>query len=387
MAERLAAALAGALILFSATFAPAADRLQGATETLADQRASAWFADMRKAHLTRLGLNGALRAARSEAASLERSVDDARARRQTVQEQIGPARVGMAQRLSAVIAAEHGGASARISAIRRAALRLQRPDWQAAELAWSSADPAPGELMARQGSLTSLIGDLSRRSDLVAALHDSLMKTSPIAAARSRYRAIIGSMAGLVATDDQGDGFNPRKADATSRALAAAPDAKSPRTLDIDWRDLVDDGRPATAQARGEPQPSRRSGWSTVLTSLLTDSVAVEAPKGVDHGVALEIGAARLVRAPQAGKIVYAGSFRSYGHLLIIDDGDGYHVLLAGLSHLDVAEGAVVQAGDPIGGIDGVSGGPGRLYIELRRNGVPLDPVPWLAAQADKVRG
>jgi septal ring factor EnvC (AmiA/AmiB activator) len=85
--------------------------------------------------------------------------------------------------------------------------------------------------------------------------------------------------------------------------------------------------------------------------------------------------------------VVFAGSFRSYGQILIIDHGDDYHTLMAGFSHLDVQEGAIVRAGERIGSTGGVSGVLGRLYVEVRRRGVPVDPMPWLAAREDKVRG
>jgi septal ring factor EnvC (AmiA/AmiB activator) len=72
---------------------------------------------------------------------------------------------------------------------------------------------------------------------------------------------------------------------------------------------------------------------------------------------------------------------------LIIEHGDGYHVLLAGLSRLDAATGDEVLAGEPVGVM--VSGANGRstLYVELRRHGQPINPLPWLAASKRKVSG
>jgi septal ring factor EnvC (AmiA/AmiB activator) len=91
---------------------------------------------------------------------------------------------------------------------------------------------------------------------------------------------------------------------------------------------------------------------------------------------------ARVV-SPCAGQVAFAAPFRSYGLLLILDCGAGYHFVLAGLDRLDTGPGRRVLAGEPVGRL-GDGGGEGRgrptLYGELRRNGQPVDPRPWLAA-------
>ena len=96
------------------------------------------------------------------------------------------------------------------------------------------------------------------------------------------------------------------------------------------------------------------------------------------------------VRSPADGWVLYAGPFRSYGQLLIVDAGDGYHLVLMGLDSVSVAAGRFVLAGDPLGRMAGggetieVSASkPPRdgpvLTVELRANGVPTDPSPWWA--------
>ncbi len=66
------------------------------------------------------------------------------------------------------------------------------------------------------------------------------------------------------------------------------------------------------------------------------------------QGIRLATRPAARVTSPCDGWVVYAGPFRSYGQLLIIDAGGGYHVLLAGMGRLDVAEGQFVLAGEPV---------------------------------------
>jgi septal ring factor EnvC (AmiA/AmiB activator) len=93
------------------------------------------------------------------------------------------------------------------------------------------------------------------------------------------------------------------------------------------------------------------------------------------------------VLAPHDGEIVFAGRFRSYGQLLIIAHGGGYHTLVAGLSRVDVTVGQMLLSGEPVGRMAGENGTNPILYIEMRRNGAPFDPIPWLAALEHEVSG
>ncbi|MBK1695974.1 murein hydrolase activator EnvC family protein [Rhodovibrio salinarum] len=103
------------------------------------------------------------------------------------------------------------------------------------------------------------------------------------------------------------------------------------------------------------------------------------------------------VVAPYDGKVVYAGPFRGYGRILIIEHGGRYHSLLAGLERIDAVVGQWVLAGEPVGVMADATGTGGRsnsstnrtpkLYVELRRTGQPINPLPWLAQTGDKVRG
>jgi septal ring factor EnvC (AmiA/AmiB activator) len=91
------------------------------------------------------------------------------------------------------------------------------------------------------------------------------------------------------------------------------------------------------------------------------------------------------VVAPFDGQIMFAGPFKGYGQILIIDHGGGYHSLLAGMEQLDAGVGQTVIAGEPLGTMR-LDGTP-SLYLELRRQGQPINPLPWLAARDGKVSG
>jgi septal ring factor EnvC (AmiA/AmiB activator) len=104
--------------------------------------------------------------------------------------------------------------------------------------------------------------------------------------------------------------------------------------------------------------------------------------------------AAAQVTAPCDGWVVYAGPFRSYGQLLILNAGGGYHVLLAGMERISVELGQFVLTGEPVavmgaGGPATAAGASGQpvLYVEFRKDGAPVDPSPWWANASEKVRG
>jgi septal ring factor EnvC (AmiA/AmiB activator) len=111
-------------------------------------------------------------------------------------------------------------------------------------------------------------------------------------------------------------------------------------------------------------------------------------------GISLQTRVEARITAPADGWVVYAGAFRSYGQLLIINAGGGYHILLAGMSRIDVGLGQFVLAGEPIaemGNAAGSSRGNDNsrpvLYIEFRKDGTPIDPDPWWAEASEKVQG
>lgn len=116
---------------------------------------------------------------------------------------------------------------------------------------------------------------------------------------------------------------------------------------------------------------------------------------GQSKGVVLETRQGAQVTSPCDGWIVYAGEFRSYGQLLIINAGGGYHVLLAGLSQIDVQPGQFVLGGEPVGTMSGwtqqaqsaAANNAPVLYIEFRKDGTPIDPDPWWVQGHQKVQG
>jgi septal ring factor EnvC (AmiA/AmiB activator) len=99
---------------------------------------------------------------------------------------------------------------------------------------------------------------------------------------------------------------------------------------------------------------------------------AANAPPARELGIGFIGSAGAAVSAPAAGQVAFAGTFRGYGDIVIIEHGGGQHSLLIGLARLDVVVGQAVLAGEPVG-LLGDDPAP-TLYLELRRAGDAIDP-------------
>ncbi len=118
---------------------------------------------------------------------------------------------------------------------------------------------------------------------------------------------------------------------------------------------------------------------------------------GLTRGISFSTRPKAVVSSPADGWVAFAGPFRSYGRLLIINAGDGYYLLLAGMDQISVEVGQFVLAGEPVGSMgegnaappatDGDRGDP-VLYVEFKKDGGSIDPEPWWArSPSEKVRG
>jgi septal ring factor EnvC (AmiA/AmiB activator) len=118
---------------------------------------------------------------------------------------------------------------------------------------------------------------------------------------------------------------------------------------------------------------------------------------GESQGLSLATPPETSVLAPVDGWVVYAGPFRSYGQVLILNAGDGYHIVLAGMERIDAALGQFVLGGEPvatmgstrlasIGEVEHTSAQP-VLYVEFRKDGTAIDSAPWWAPTEGEVNG
>lgn len=119
---------------------------------------------------------------------------------------------------------------------------------------------------------------------------------------------------------------------------------------------------------------------------------------GNARGISISARPRAIVSSPSDGWVAFAGPFRSFGRLLIINAGGGYYLLLAGMDRINVDVGQFVLAGEPVGVMGDTSSllpvagaiesRDPVLYVEFRKDGGSIDPGPWWAKfQGEKVRG
>ncbi|MDE2229928.1 MAG: peptidoglycan DD-metalloendopeptidase family protein [Alphaproteobacteria bacterium] len=145
---------------------------------------------------------------------------------------------------------------------------------------------------------------------------------------------------------------------------------------------------PTTDQPSNIRPITQAKGRFAVPTSgLLIARFGEPEPGGVtSKGLTFETRPGGQVVAPFDGQVLYAGPFKGYGQILIIGHGGGYYSVLAGLDRIEQSVGQWLVAGEPVGVMPQGSQRP-RLYLELRDNGQPINPLPWLAIHDEKVNG
>ena len=189
--------------------------------------------------------------------------------------------------------------------------------------------------------------------------------------------------------------------DSASRAARAAARAAEDKSRDsrIDLAALNDPGRltPAVAFASARGRLPVPVNGARIREFGVPDSLG-----GTEKGISIAARASAQVTAPCDAWVVYAGPFRNYGQVLILNAGGGYHVVLAGMDRISVNVGQFVLTGEPVAVMGSgsqatstqiagnIASGPDKpeLYVEFRKDGTPIDPSPWWAAsKGEKVRG
>lgn len=214
--------------------------------------------------------------------------------------------------------------------------------------------------------LVALAAEAANLKDLIDRLQAARQRSD--AAARSARRAVTGEAVHIVAL--------PLTRPETNAAPKPTPVAA-----------------PAVAPADPSKPAKLRSflyapgNYLTPASGKLVQAFGKTNEVGLtNQGLAYETRPGAQVVAPYDGRVLFAGPFRGYGQILIIEHDDGYHSLLAGLTRLDVSVGQWLIAGEPVGIMPKGEEKP-RLYLELRHEGQPINPLPWLATPNEKVSG
>ena len=401
---------AAALAAFPATAQEADDKLGAVERELEDAR-TAQSALEREAAKLREEI-GALRVRMVYSAQ---SLQDREGVMTHLEEQLALLDQAQAGKMAA-LGARHGQLVETIAALQRIALNppeafLVRSD--------DPADLVRGAILLRAAvpAIESRAAVLREELDALARIGtDIQLRQQALSVAASALEAERNQLEGLI---ERKKGLfrqtEAERAQAAERAARLVAEAESLRELMAKLTaEAAAPTAPAPAEETGAGSGQDVGGQVATLPSLGLSAARLTRPPGLrdfgeakgqiiqpargalasQYGESDEFGVAARgiiintrpgaqVVAPFDGQIVFAGPFRRYGQILIIEHGGGYHSLVAGLARIDGIAGQWVLAGEPIGVMGSPGNGEPELYVELRRNGQPINPLPWLSAERD----
>ncbi len=275
---------------------------------------------------------------------------------------------------------------AAIAAMLPVVLRLSR--YPVETLLAAPAPPAQAieGVLAVQGLIAELATEIralrTDQAEQAARSRDIADRQAALEAARARQTqaeaALDRDLSRTRATETAAES---EQEEAARQAAALAAQAATLRDA-ITAMDLAERARQQNAPKNAVgPGLSQAVGRTPVAGAILR-RYGAPAEDGPATGITFAAAAGAVVNSPCTGKIAFAAPFRSYGRLMIVECGKGYDFVLAGLDRLDAPVGRTIRRGDPIGRMPtGGTNSPG-LYLELRLNGRPVDPAPFLNAKA-----
>ena len=278
-----------------------------------------------------------------------------------------------------------------LAASLAALLRLAATPPAAALVSASPVDVARGSLLLSlvvpilQQRAQALEGELSALAALSSQIEHRQATARDLAAALDLDRRQIATLLAEKSKLQRQTAAEAAASQARSAALAA--EAKDLRQL----LDKLAAAKPPEASPGLKPGnirafPANPGGLVQPVAGRVQDLFGVPDSTGsTGKGIEIETRPDAAVVAPFDGQILFRGPFRSYGEILIIQHDGGYHSLLAGLARSDAAVGQWVLAGEPVGVMGQSKDGNPKLYMELRRDGRPIDPAPWLGKSDSKV--
>lgn len=232
--------------------------------------------------------------------------------------------------------------------------------------------------------------ELREQARLETAEAALALKQVEITQMTAQKRAAFEDVAGDVAALRGRVELLAREAD-TVRGLLAALEADAPgapgmkprlqyASLSPNAGGTVSDAPPGRVQPRAPVLgQSMLGGLDRPAAGRLVRGWGDKMPGGNNsEGLAIATRAQAQVAAPVDGKIEFAGPFRTYGQLLIISTSDDYHVLLSGMSESYVGVGQSVKRGEPVARMTNRANPEPELYMEVRKDGKPMNPAKWM---------
>jgi murein hydrolase activator len=405
------------------TVAPADDTLKQHDQELdairAQQRASAENQEKLKLEIEALSedrrtLNQQLIASAARVRDVEAKIDATQARLQALDERARVFQKSLDERRGAIV--EILAALQRVSQQPPPALLVQPDDALKALRTAIALGAVVPDMRAEADAIAADLADLSRVRQEIVTEHAALAgDLDQLANEQLRLSMLVDARQAKQSTAEQALADEQKRATdlahqvdnlqdlITKLETDLAPATRAAREAE---RTIANDATRPDLAALGDPgrlSPAVAFADTRGRLHLPVNGVPIRgfgAPDGLggnQKGLSIATHAGAQITAPCDGWVVYAGPFRSYGQLLILNAGGGYHVLLAGMDRISVDLGQFVLTGEPVavmGGEAQVSAAVGTgskqpvLYVEFRKDGTPIDPSPWWATnEGEKARG
>jgi septal ring factor EnvC (AmiA/AmiB activator) len=347
----------------------------------ADQRKSASLAA--QAHAA-----SRLKQAEAREAAIAARMTKAAATLQSVQAETAmqAARLQDAERQAASAAADLAKRQAAIAAVLPVLVRLSR--YPAETILAVPLPPAQATegLLVMRGLTAQLAADIAglegAQAKAASQVRNVVASQAALAASRLKQMQAEASLDHQLAQTRAIETLaGKQEAEAAQAAAAQAAQAASLRDA-IAAMDLAErqQAKAATGKRASGPGLALAAGHAPVAGVVLRGWGAA-AEDGPATGITFAATSGAVVTAPCTGRVAFAAPFRSYGRLMIVECGRGYDFVLAGLDRLDAPVGHAVRRGEAVGRMPLGAGKPG-LYLELRLDGRPVDPAPFLNAKA-----
>ncbi len=227
---------------------------------------------------------------------------------------------------------------------------------------------------------TQLSADLRRLADIGDTLAkdkaEALAKQKALEEKRASMQALIDKREKLYSNTQKDYAQHKKTVEQLSREAQTLMDLLA-RLEQEDQRRSAGPEAQRVAQIYGSGVPEAGAARLPVAGYITEAFGFLNSIGAASQGLTIESRPGSLVVAPMGGVVRFAGTFKNYGNMVIIEHKDGYHSLIGGLDRISTGEDSRVKPGEPIGQLP-VSSSRGRnpaLYYELRHKGQPVNPA------------
>lgn len=222
------------------------------------------------------------------------------------------------------------------------------------------------EIAARRDVLSELVAKKQNERDVATSLAAAAQReTAALAARATSLRGILQRLERFARSITPR--LKPPPPERRTPGPAASPPSRKPNRNAVPFSPskLFSDAQgalkpPVTGRLAGEFRKTRPEGGRFDGLRYITSDNAI-------------------VTAPFEADVAFARSWAPIGNLIVLDVGQGYHILFMGVGAFLVEEGQEVAAGEPLGTMKGDNA---RLDLEIRKNGEPVNPSLWLSGKS-----